>query len=300
MRLLVTGGTGFIGAPLCRTLIQQGHEVTALTRQPDRHLDRPGLRFLSWHTDEWRRAVEEVHGVINLAGEPLVAKRWSARQKWLLSESRIETTRRLVEAMAAAARRPSVFVSASAVGYYGPHGDDALDERAGPGQGFLAELCQAWESQAQRAEPLGVRVVRLRIGVVLGAGGGALAKMVPPFRLGVGGPLGSGRQWVSWIHREDVTRLVVWILSHAEASGVVNATAPEPVTMRTLCRELGRLLHRPSWAPLPGVILKVLLGEMADVLLTGQRVLPRAALHAGYTFRYPQLPQALQTCIVDT
>ena len=297
MKLLVTGGTGFIGAALCRTLGQQGHDVLALSRSPDRHRPTPGLRVLSWNSEEWRRAIEGMDGVINLAGEPLVAARWSARQKRIIQESRLESTRTLIEALASSPKRPGVLINASAVGYYGPRGDEVLAETDAPGSGFLAELCRAWEAHAQRAEPLGMRVVRLRIGVVLGAGGGALAKMVPPFRWWVGGPLGTGRQWVSWIHRDDVTGLIAWALTHPELAGPVNATAPSPVTMRTLCKELARVLRRPCWAPVPGPVLRVALGEMAEVLLTGQRVLPQAALRLGYPFRYPELPQALRACL---
>lgn len=297
MKLLVTGGTGFIGAPLCQSLLKQGHELLVLTRRPERSSSKPGLRFLSWSSEEWRRAIEDMDGVINLAGEPLVAQRWSVRQKLVIQESRLESTRTLIEALASAPRRPAVLINASAVGYYGPRGDEALAETDAPGSGFLAELCRAWEAHAQRAEPLGMRVVRLRIGVVLGSGGGALAKMVPPFRWWVGGPLGAGRQWVSWIHRDDVTGLIEWALTHPELSGAVNATAPSPVTMRTLCKELARALRRPCWAAVPGPALRVLLGEMAEVLLTGQQVLPQAALRSGYPFHYPELSQALRACL---
>ena len=297
MKLLVTGGTGFIGRPLCRALVQQGHEPFVLTRSQGARAHAEGVRWLPWDTEEWRRLIGQVDGVVHLAGESLTARRWTAHQKRLIRDSRVETARRLVEAIAESARRPSVFVSGSAIGYYGARGDEPLEETAAPGRGFLAELCQAWEAQAQRADALGVRVVRLRIGVVLGRDGGALAKMATPFRLCVGGPLGSGRQWMSWIHLDDLVGLLLWSLSRAELSGAVNATAPEPVTMRALCREVGRCLRRPSWAPVPGVVLKLALGEMADMLLTGQRVLPHVALRAGYAFRYPQVPQALRACL---
>ena len=190
-----------------------------------------------------------------------------------------------------------MFVSASAVGYYGPRGDEELAEAHASGSGFLAETCQAWEAEAQRAEAVGVRVVRLRIGLVLGPGGGALAKMAPPFRAFLGGPIGDGRQWVSWIHRDDVIGLVGWALTRAGLSGAVNATAPEPVRMAALCRELGRAVRRPSWLPAPAGVLRLLLGEMADLLLSGQRVIPRAALQGGYAFRFPGLVEALEACL---
>jgi len=292
VKLLVTGGTGFIGSPLCRALARQGHELTVLTRASRSSAD-PRIRYLAWADPGWPQAIRGIEGAINLAGEPIAAKRWSPAQKTVIRDSRVGTTRRLVDALAALPQKPSVLVSASAVGYYGDRGDEVLDETNAPGRGFLAETCQAWEAQAQRAEPLGVRVVRLRIGVVLAPGGGALAKMAPPFRGFLGGPLGSGRQWLSWIHREDVIGLIAWSLSQPALSGAVNATAPEPATMRAFCRELGRALRRPAWAPVPAPVLRVLLGEMADMLLTGQRVLPAVARRLGYVFRYPDLPRAL-------
>ena len=280
MKLLVTGGTGFIGAPLCQTLVRHGHELVILAR-----------------ADSPRQTIRDVHGVINLAGEPLAAKRWSPAQKRRIRESRVEMTRRLVDAIAAAPVKPAVFVSASAVGYYGSRADEPLTESSAAGSGFLAETCQAWEAEARRAEPLGVRVVRLRLGVVLGAGGGALAKMVPPFQCFLGGPLGSGRQWMSWVHRDDVIGLIEFALAHPELSGAVNATAPNPVTMREFCAGLGRVLRRPSWAPVPSAILRLGLGEMAELLLTGQRVIPDAARRSGYVFRFEDVERALQACL---
>ncbi len=202
-----------------------------------------------------------------------------------------------MEAVTAASHKPAVLINASAIGFYGARGDEELTENATPSRGFLAEVCQAWETQAQQAEVVGVRVVRLRIGLVLGPGGGALQKMVPPFRCFVGGPLGSGRQWVSWIHRDDVLGLIEWALTSPGVSGAVNATAPRPVTMEAMCRELGAVLHRPSWAPVPAIILRLLLGEMSDLLLTGQRVIPTRALRSGYQFVHPYLNDALTACL---
>ncbi|MBI3321719.1 MAG: TIGR01777 family protein [Candidatus Omnitrophica bacterium] len=297
MRLLVAGGTGFIGAPLCRRLAQQGYRLFVYTRSPGDYRDEPGIEYLPLRPDTWTHTLAGIGGVINLAGEPIAASRWSAAQKQLIRASRVEMTRHLVEAMAEMPEPPPVLVSASAVGYYGARGDEELAEADAPGRGFLAETCQAWEAEARRAEALGVRVVRLRIGLVLGADGGALAKMVPPFRAYVGGPLGSGRQWVSWVHRDDVIGLVEWALTHPELAGAVNATAPQPVRMAAFCRELGRALRRPSWAPAPAPVLRLLLGEMADLLVTGQRVVPQAALQAGYPFRFPSLAEALSECL---
>ena len=297
MRLLVTGGTGFIGAPLCDALARRGHEVLVVTRAPQGRTGPAGVQWVPFEPDVWPRALDGVDAVINLAGESIAAKRWSPSQKVHIRDSRVQTTRRLVEAIAATPRKPTTLVSASAIGYYGARGDEELVETDAPGRGFLGETCQAWEAEAARAEALGVRVVRLRIGLVFGPGGGALAKMVPPFRAWLGGPIGDGRQWVSWIHRDDVIGLVDWALTRPGRSGAVNATAPQPVTMATLCRELGRALRRPSWLPGPGVVLRLLMGEMAELLLTGQRVLPRAALEGGYVFRFPGLAQALAACV---
>jgi uncharacterized protein (TIGR01777 family) len=293
MKLLITGGTGFIGGALCRSLLQQGHELLILTRSPQRRTPAAGMRFVSWDSDVWRSALGEAEGVVNLAGEPLAGKRWSPPQKRAIRESRIGTTRRLVDAMASLSQSPAVLVNASAIGYYGPRGDEPLAETDPPGDGFLADLAQAWEGEARRAERLGVRVVLLRIGVVLAPGGGALAKMLPPFQCFLGGPLGSGSQWFSWVHRDDLIGLIAWALSRSDIAGAINATAPQPVTMQAFCRELGRTLQRPSWAPVPAPVLRLLLGEMADMLLTGQRVMPRVALRSGYAFRFPTLAAAL-------
>jgi uncharacterized protein (TIGR01777 family) len=299
MNLLVTGGTGFIGAPLCRALTQRGHKLVAVTRTPLAHDAVPGLRYFPWDDPSdhpaltWQQLISEVDGVIHLAGESIAAGRWTPTRKEAIRESRVQTTRRLVDAIALRPKRPAVFLSASAIGYYGPRGDEIIDETASPGSGFLADTCRRWEQEAQRADALGVRVIRLRLGVVLGPGGGALAKMVPPFRAFLGGPLGSGRQWMSWIHRDDVIGLIEWALTQPQLAGPLNATAPTPVTMREFCRELGRALRRPSWLPVPGRALRLLFGEMAQMLLTGQRVMPRAALDHGYAFRVPDLRQAL-------
>ncbi len=297
MHVLVTGGTGFLGARLCERLIQGGHTLTVLTRAPQRQPARSGQTFVAWDDPAWQEGLDRCQAVIHLAGEPLVGRRWTPQQKLVLRESRVATTQRLIDAMEASHARPPVLLSASAVGYYGPRDDEPLTEASRAGTGFLAELCQAWEGEALRAETLGVRVVRLRIGIVLGPGGGALTKMVPPFRWFLGGPLGSGRQWMSWIHREDVTSLMEWAMTRPSVRGILNATAPNPVTMQEFCRALGRAMRRPSWAPVPAALLRALLGEVADVLLTGQRVLPEAATRGGYRFRYPDVTAALRACL---
>jgi uncharacterized protein len=287
MRVLVTGGTGFIGAPLCRTLGGAGHAVTAVSREPEEGSGRIG-----WETVPG--AVREADAIVNLAGEPIAGGRWTKARKKRIRESRVDATRVLVAAMGAAERRPSVLVSASAIGYYGPHRDEPLDETAPAGTGFLAEVCSAWEHEALAAEALGVRVVRLRIGIVLAADGGALARMLPPFRGFVGGPLGSGQQWMSWIHRDDVTGLVIDALANEAYRGAVNATAPQPVTNREFATALGHAISRPARMRAPKFILRLRLGEMASMLLTGQRVLPRVANELGYRWRYPNLAGALR------
>lgn len=291
MRVLVTGGTGFIGASLCHALTGAGHTVTVVTRDPA----RAGGSAIAW--EHVSAAVRENDALVNLAGEPLGSRRWDEQQKELIRDSRVGSTRRLVDAVAAAAPRPKVLVSASAVGYYGPRGDEVLDESAGPGAGFLADVCRAWEQEALRAEDLGLRVVRLRLGVVLAADGGALARMLPPFRAFLGGPVGSGRQWMSWIHRDDVTGLVVAALANDGYRGPVNATAPQPVANRDFASMLGRALARPAWLPTPAFALRLALGDMAELLLTGQRVLPGVASRLGYPWRYPELGGALRASV---
>jgi hypothetical protein len=288
MRVMVAGGTGFVGGPLCQALRGDGHTVLVVSRDPS----HAGQRAISW--DAVPVAVNDVDAIVNLSGEALAAHRWSGAQKMRIIESRVDTTRALVDAMGAAQSRPSVLVNASAVGFYGPRGDEALDETAGPGTGFLSKVCQAWEGEAMRAEALGVRVVRLRLGIVLSADGGALAQMLPPFRMFVGGPLGDGRQWMSWIHRDDVTGLVLDTLAKDGYRGAVNATAPQPVTNRDFSKALGAALARPSLLRAPAGVLRLALGEMADMLLTGQRVIPAVAQRLGYRFRYPQLTAALR------
>lgn len=298
MRLVLTGGTGFIGTRLRESLTEKGHEVVVLTRQASRQ-NQPALRtrYSYWNPPEgggWEKELEGMDGVINLAGEPIAGKRWTVEQKRKILESRVGATQAIVTAIRKAKRKPLFLINASAVGYYGPHGEEELTEEAGHGKDFLGEICQAWEAHALRAEDFGIRVVRLRIGIVLEKGGGALAKMLFPFSLGLGGPLGSGNQWMSWIHRDDLIGFIHFLLEKREARGAVNGTAPHPVRMGEFAETLGRVLHRPAVFPVPGFILRILLGEMADMLLTGQRVLPKRALGLGYTFKFPRLEPALE------
>jgi len=290
MHVLITGGTGFIGQALCAALLQAGHTLSVLTRDAVRaraQLPAP-VRVLA-ALDEAR----DVEAVVNLAGEPLMAGRWNAARKVAFRASRLGTTQALVAWMARQSVRPRVLVSGSAIGYYGPRDDEALDESAAPGDDFAAHLCRDWETEAMQAEGLDVRTCRVRTGIVLAADGGALAKMLPPFRLGAGGPMGDGRQWMSWIHRDDLVGLLLWLLERDQAGGAYNGTAPTPVTNREFARTLGAALHRPALIPTPAFALRLGFGDMAQLLLTGQRVLPAHALAEGFTFRFPTLDEAL-------
>ncbi len=300
MRLIVTGGSGFIGAPLCAALLEQGHALTLFTRTSPRDPNTGTKRWLHWTPGtlrDWDEALDGADGIINLAGEPIAAKSWSNHQRRRIERSRIDATRSLIQACAKAKVKPKFLINASAVGYYGPHGDEVITEETPPGNDFLSMVCHQWEEEAMKAEALGLRVVRLRIGIVLGPGGGALKKMAEPFKYFVGGALGSGQQWMSWIHLEDLIRLIAVVIDNPQAHGPVNATAPNPVRNKEFSQALGKLLGRPSWLPVPGFALKLALGEMADMLLTGQRVVPAAAEKLGFQFRYPNLPEALEACM---
>ena len=289
MKVVVAGGTGFIGEALVRRLIARDHEVAVLTRNP--------AKVRAGRAVRWSGAATEVGGadvVINLAGENIGAGRWTTERKRKIVDSRVGSTRELVEALHDTARHRPTFISASAVGYYGPRGDEVLDERAPQGEGFLADVVRQWEDSARAAEKV-ARVVILRFGVVLAGEGGALQKMMLPFRLGIGGPIGSGRQWMSWVDREDVLRAIEWAIDHREVHGVYNITSPNPVINRDFARALGRALHRPAVMPTPASVLRLIFGQMADeVLLSGQRVAPARASSEGFVFEYPTIDAALR------
>jgi uncharacterized protein (TIGR01777 family) len=300
MKLVVTGATGFIGTALCARLLEQGHTLTLFTRGSPRDAGTATKRWLHWTPGalrEWGSALDGVDGVINLAGEPIAAKKWTHTQRQRIETSRIDGTNSLVQGIAKVRSRPKFLVNASAVGYYGPRGDEIVTEETPPGDDFLSLLCRDWEEEAKKAEPLGLRVVRLRTGIVLGSGGGALGKMSQPFKFFVGGPLGSGQQWMSWIQLEDHVRLILELIENTQLSGPVNATAPNPVRNKEFCQALGKALRRPCWAPVPGFALRLVLGEMAEMLLTGQRVIPAVVQKLGFQFRYPNLEEALQASL---
>ncbi|MES2885263.1 MAG: TIGR01777 family oxidoreductase [Pseudomonadota bacterium] len=289
MHVLITGGTGFIGRALCKQLFQAGHASTVLTRSRTPP-PLPGVRFIA-SLDE----AEGIEAVVNLAGEPLADGRWNAARKQAFRDSRIGTTQKLLAWMESLPKRPRVLVSGSAIGYYGASDDRLLAEMAPAGEDFAATLCRDWETEALKARALGLRVCTLRIGIVLGADGGALARMLPPFKLGAGGPMGSGAQWMSWVRRSDLVNLIGWLLGNEAASGPYNGTAPKPVTNREFARTLGAVLKRPAVMTMPTFVLKLIFGEMAEsLLLTGQRVVPSKAEAEGFVFEHRELEPALR------
>ena len=290
MIVVLTGASGLIGRSLSAELRTAGHQLRLLGRRagpPD------GWQWDALGEPPPAAALDGVDAVIHLSGEP-IAQRWTANTWQRIVASRLEGTRRMVEAMAAMGKRPGVFICASATGIYGDRGDETLTETSAPGTGAVAQLCQDWEGEARRAEALGIRVVLLRTGLVLAPDGGALGRMLPAFRLGLGGPLGDGRQWMSWIHLRDMVRLIGFALEHPDLCGPLNATAPEPVTNREFTRTLAATLRRPACLPVPRPALRLLFGEMAGILTSSQRVLPDVALRHGFSFEFSTLAPALR------
>jgi uncharacterized protein len=281
MNIAITGASGFVGSHLIARLGADGHSTRAISL---RSAPMPG-------------SLEGCDAVVNLAGEN-IAQRWTEAAKRRIRESRVRGTQALVAAMRA--HPPNMLVSASACGYYGSRGDELLTEGSRPGKDFLSQVCVDWEREAHRASDVGVGVVTLRVGVVLGTGGGALARMLAPFKLGMGGRIGTGRQWMSWIHVDDLCDLILFVLRRSALvaeQGVLNATSPNPASNADFTRELARVLHRPAVLPVPALALKLLFGEMAQVLLASQRVIPEGALRAGFPFRYPEIGAALRDCL---
>jgi uncharacterized protein len=303
MRVLITGGTGLIGRRLVQLLLARGDEVHVLTRRPTEAKKLLGDRCILVEGDPntpgpWCDALADSDAVLNLAGENVFAHRWNPAVKQTLVESRVKGTHNVVQALLRKPHRqdgsPKVLVNASAIGIYGPHGDEEVTEDTSPGTDFLAELCVQWEKEARQAEASGVRVALVRVGVVLDRAGGALAKLLTPFKLYAGGPVGTGRQWISWIHHDDITGIFLHALDTPAVSGPLNGTAPTPQTNANFGHALGQVLQRPSFVWTPGFALRLGLGEVADVILSGQRVLPRHTVASGYTFRYPVLEEALR------
>jgi hypothetical protein len=350
MKIVIAGATGFIGKALRKKFLAAGHEVTLLVRHAgagETELEK----FVAWDgrtAGDWAKHLDGADAVINLAGENIASKRWTAARKAALLSSRVDATRAIVQAIGAAREKPVVLINASAAGYYGPcpissrkvdkdrpnfnfveiekywdrpcprssrnvkgvrppqafKGSDPfcdveLTETSPRGGGFLSETCVRWESEARKAESPGVRVVLARFGPVLGEKGGMLAKMLPPFRFFMGAPLGSGRQWIPWVHLDDVAGIFLFLLEHPEISGPVNVTAPAPATMSGFCVALAKVLGRPCWFPVPAFLLRLFLGEMATVVLGSQKAMPAKLLQAGYRFRYPELPAALEAILKD-
>ncbi len=327
-RVVVTGATGMIGRALCKQLIASGYQVVAFSRDPQkaRRLVPGGAEYVAWTPSEsgpWASAIDGAYGVIHLAAASLFDKRWSAAYKREIVDSRKIGTRGLVNAIGQAHTRPQAFVCVSAVGYYGPHGDEKLDESAPHGHDFLAQVCvDAWEHEANKATELGVRTAIVRSGVVIGGGEGrmplpinlrgasldrpgvvlkteegAFPLLVLPFRFFVGGPVLPGTHWLSWIHVDDIVGILMLALEDERVLGPINATAPEPQTYKDFAKTIGLVMGRPSWLPVPGFALRLALGEMADMITTGQRVIPRKAQELGYQFKYPTSQQAIRAIL---
>jgi len=293
LNITISGASGLIGRRLLKLLAKDCHTLTALSRHAGTNLP-PGVRLSIWDAARGQPAVDglrDADAVIHLAGVP-VAQRWNARVKQAIRESRVAGTRNLVLAMTTLPRKPRALICASATGYYGSRGEELLTESSAPGKDFLADVCVEWEKEAQAAEALGVRVVRMRTGIVLDSRGGALPRMLPPFKMGVGGKLGDGKHWMSWIHLEDLAALFLFALANP-VSGAINGVAPNAVTNAEFTRTLAAAVHRPAIFPMPGFALKLLFGEMSEILLASQRVAPKAAQSAGFQFRYPELAPAL-------
>lgn len=302
MKIAITGATGFVGSRLVSRLHQQGHQILILTRNTisarrvfpkEAFTNVEILAYAPTTSGAWQDSIAGCDGVVNLAGEPIAEKRWTPQQKQEILNSRQLGTQKIVEAIAKANPQPSVLVNASAIGYYGTNETATFDENSPSGQDFLSQVCQAWEAEAQKVKNTGTRLVILRLGIVLGLGG-ALGKMITPFQLFTGGPIGSGKQWFSWIHVDDLVSLIVQALTKSDMEGVYNATAPNPVRMNDLSKTMGEVMNRPAWLPVPGFVLEVLLGDGAIVVLEGQQVLPKRTLESGFQYQYPTLQPALR------
>lgn len=300
MRILITGGTGLIGRHLCKALLAAGHELTVFSRNPGTVSSRCGAEVHAIGSlDEWQPS-RIFDAVVNLAGEPIVDQRWTDKRKQVLWDSRVALTEKLVSRIAAAERKPAVLLSGSAIGYYGGRGDEPLDETSAAGTDFPARLCVAWEAAARKAEEFGVRVCLQRTGLVLSQDGGLLGRMIPPFRLGMGARVGDGKQWMSWVHIDDLVAIMLRLLRDGQMHGPYNATSPQPVTNAEFTRTLAAALRRPAPFAAPASLLRLSLGESASLLLEGQRVLPKRLLAAQCRFNYPDLANALADLLSDS
>jgi uncharacterized protein len=302
MKIFVTGGTGFVGTYLSDHLVQHGNEVTILARSVEgSRAASPGITYLQGDCTQkgpWQDSIGDHDIIINLAGASSFS-RWTKEYKKLLMDSRISTTRNLVEAIPTGPGKQITLFSTSAVGYYGFHEDEELVEQSAPGDDFLARLAVAWEREALKAEERDARVVVTRFGIVLGKNGGALGQMIPLFKMFIGGPIGSGRQWFSWVHIKDLAEAFVFLMKHPEILGPMNLCAPNPVRNKDLAKAIGKALHRPSFMPAPGFMINLVLGEFGSVILKGQRVIPRRLLDSGFVFQYPEIDKALQSIITQ-
>lgn len=302
MTIVIAGGTGFLGRALTDVLASEGHDIVILSRTANSRPRGPRVRVATWTPDgsagTWASALDGAQAVVNLAGDSIAEGRWTAEKKQQILNSRVMATRSLAAAIGRAATPPATFVSGSAVGFYGPLGDEVVTENHAPGSDFLAEVCVQWETEALRAAGTGTRVALIRTGLVLDKHEGALPRMLLPFRFGAGGPLGSGRQYWPWIHRNDWVDLVRFVINTPGASGPINATAPTPVTNAEFTKALGRAVHRPAFIPAPAFALRLALGEMADaLLLSGQCAIPARAEKLGYTFAFRQIDEALRAVL---
>ncbi|MGG6294415.1 thylakoid membrane protein ThyD [Leptolyngbya sp. AN02str] len=302
MKIAITGATGFVGTRLVERLGQEGHSIVVLTRDAERgrrvfpSSAFPQVEVVAYaplESGEWQNAIAGCDGVVNLAGAPIAEERWTPQRKQEIMDSRKVGTEKIVEAIAKANPKPAVLVNSSAIGYYGASETATFDETSASGEDFLAQVCQAWEAAAQEAKNSGTRVVILRTGIVLGMGG-AVEKMLLPFKLFAGGPIGTGRQWFSWIHRDDMVNLIIAALTNPQMQGVYNATAPNPVKMAEFTKVMGQVMGRPSWLPVPAFALEAMLGDAAHVVLEGQQVLPKRTLDSGFTYRYETVKPALE------
>ena len=306
MKIAISGATGFVGSRLVKRLHTEGHKILVLTRNttfaqkvfPSQAF--PNLEIISYTpgvSGSWQDSIAGCDGVVNLAGEPIAEGRWTPERKQEILNTRKLGTQKIVEAIAKANPQPTVLVNTSAIGYYGTSETASFDEDSASGNDFLAQVCQDWEAEASKVKDTNVRLVILRFGIVLG-NGGALGKMITPFKLFAGGPIGSGQQWFSWIHLDDIVSLIIQALTKPTMEGVYNATAPQPVRMNNLSTTMGNVMNRPSWLPVPGFAIEAILGDGAKVVLEGQQVLPKRTLESGFEFQYPNLPSALKQILL--